>query len=125
MTHGITTTDHMFSVRAIPAKGFKANVREDTGAVLGIVSANYEVVDNRDAFRFLDALIGSDMHFETAGSLWGGRRVWVLARVVDEDLGKAARANRERTIGRVLDVFSGRGSAGDATGDSQRGSRGG
>jgi hypothetical protein len=75
--------------------------------------------------RFLDALIGSDMHFETAGSLWGGRRVWVLARVVDEDLGKAARANRERTIGRVLDVFSGRGSAGDATGDSQRGSRGG
>ena len=31
--------------------------------------------------RFLDALISSDMHFETAGSLWGGRRVWVLARL--------------------------------------------
>ncbi len=65
----------------IPAKGFKANVREDTGDVLGIVSDEYEVVDNRDAFRFLDALIGSKMHFETAGSLWGGRRVWVLARL--------------------------------------------
>jgi len=65
----------------IPAKGFKANVREDTGDVLGIVSDEYEVVDNRDAFRFLDALINSDMHFETAGSLWGGRRVWVLARL--------------------------------------------
>jgi phage/plasmid-like protein (TIGR03299 family) len=49
--------------------------------VLGIVSTDYEVVDNRDAFRFLDALIGSDMHFETAGSLWGGRRVWCLARL--------------------------------------------
>ena len=48
--------------------------------MLGIVSADYEVVENRDAFRFLDALIGSDLHFETAGSLWGGRRVWVLAR---------------------------------------------
>jgi hypothetical protein len=48
--------------------------------VLGIVSDEYEVVDNRDAFRFLDALIGSELHFETAGSLWGGRRVWVLAR---------------------------------------------
>jgi len=35
---------------------------------LGIVSDEYEVVDNRDAFRFLDALIGSDPHFETAGS---------------------------------------------------------
>ena len=38
-------------------------------------------MDNRDAFRFLDALIGSELHFETAGSLWGGRRVWVLGRL--------------------------------------------
>jgi phage/plasmid-like protein (TIGR03299 family) len=65
----------------IPARGFKANLREDTGEVLGIVSDEYEVVENVDAFRFLDALIGSEMHFETAGSLWGGRRVWVLARL--------------------------------------------
>jgi phage/plasmid-like protein (TIGR03299 family) len=49
--------------------------------VLGIVSDEYEVVDNRDAFLFLDALIGSELHFETAGSLRGGRRVWVLARL--------------------------------------------
>jgi len=65
----------------IPAKGFRANLREDTGEVLGIVSDEYEVVENRDAFRFLDALIGSELHFETAGSLWGGRRVWCLARL--------------------------------------------
>lgn len=65
----------------IPAKGFKANLREDSGEVLGIVSQEYEMVDNRDAFRFLDGLIGSELHFETAGSLWGGRRVWVLARL--------------------------------------------
>ena len=65
----------------IPAKGFKANLREDSGEVLGIVSDEYEVVDNRDSFRFLDALIGSDLYFETAGSLWGGRRVWCLARL--------------------------------------------
>jgi hypothetical protein len=65
----------------ITAKGFKSNVREDTDDVLGIVSDDYEVVENADAFRFLDALINADMHFETAGSLWGGRRVWVLARL--------------------------------------------
>jgi phage/plasmid-like protein (TIGR03299 family) len=136
MSHGITTEDHMFSVRRmpwhglgvvldayprsiddalenaglgwkvthgdvlvvktpewtddfgtthppelVPANGFKANLREDTGAVLGIVSDEYEVVENRAAFRFLDALIGSELCFETAGSLWGGRRVWVLARL--------------------------------------------
>jgi len=68
-------------VELIHADGFKANLREDTGTVLGVVSTDYEVVDNRDAFKFLDALIGSELYFETAGSLWGGRRVWVLARL--------------------------------------------
>jgi phage/plasmid-like protein (TIGR03299 family) len=136
MSHGITSSDHMFSVRSMPwhglgvvldeypasidealeraglawkvshgdvlvvrtpagtdqlggerpaeliaARGFKANIRADTGEVLGIVSDEYEVVDNRDAFRFLDALIGSELRFETAGGLWGGRRVWALARL--------------------------------------------
>ena len=37
----------------IPAKGFKANVREDTGEVLGIVSDEYEVVNNRVGYRRL------------------------------------------------------------------------
>jgi phage/plasmid-like protein (TIGR03299 family) len=63
------------------ATSHKATVRSDTGALLGIVGADYEPFDNRDAFRFLDGLIGSQLHFETAGSLWGGRRVWVLARL--------------------------------------------
>jgi phage/plasmid-like protein (TIGR03299 family) len=63
------------------AAGHKATLRSDTGELLGIVGADYEPLDNRDAFRFLDELIGSQLHFETAGSLWGGRRVWVLARL--------------------------------------------
>jgi phage/plasmid-like protein (TIGR03299 family) len=63
------------------ATGYKATLRSDTGDLLGIVGADYEPLDNRDAFRFLDELIGSQLHFETAGSLWGGRRVWVLARL--------------------------------------------
>ena len=60
---------------------YRANIREDTGALLGIVSEDYKVVSNREAFAFLDQLIGSELHFETAGSLHGGRRVWVLARL--------------------------------------------
>jgi phage/plasmid-like protein (TIGR03299 family) len=65
----------------VPARSHKATLRSDTGDLLGIVGADYEPLDNRDAFRFLDELIGSQLHFETAGSLWGGRRVWVLARL--------------------------------------------
>jgi len=59
--------------------GFYATVRQDTQEVLGVVGERYRIVQNREAFRFVDQLLGSAMHFETAGSLHGGRRVWVLA----------------------------------------------
>jgi phage/plasmid-like protein (TIGR03299 family) len=64
-----------------PVEGWFATVREDTGAVLGIVGERYRIVQNPEAFSFVDQLLGSAMHFETAGSLHGGRRVWVLARL--------------------------------------------
>jgi phage/plasmid-like protein (TIGR03299 family) len=64
-----------------PAVGFKANVREDTGELLGIVSDEYSIIDNRDAFRFLDSLINSDVCYETAGSINGGKRVFVTVRL--------------------------------------------
>lgn len=65
------------------APDYRANLRADDGAVLGIVSEDYKVVQNREAFEFLDALIGSDVTFETAGSLLNGKKVWVLARIPD------------------------------------------
>ena len=63
--------------------GLRGNVRVDTGALLGIVSDDYRVVQNTEAFQFLANLIGSELHFETAGSLWGGKAVWVLAELPD------------------------------------------
>jgi Domain of unknown function (DUF932) len=47
--------------------------------VLGIVGERYRIVQNEEAFEFVDQLLGSSLHFETAGGLDGGRRVWVLA----------------------------------------------
>ena len=49
--------------------GFHATVREDTDDVLGVVSDDYVVVQNRDCFAFLANLLGSELVFETAGSL--------------------------------------------------------
>lgn len=67
------------------APDHKANIRSDTGKVLGVVSPDYKVVSNRDAFAWLDALLGGgDVQFETAGSLFSGKRVWVLARIPGE-----------------------------------------
>lgn len=64
-----------------PIPGFKANVRDSDGSVLGIVTDRYKVVQNTEAFAFTDALLGEGVRYETAGSLQGGRRVWMLARL--------------------------------------------
>ncbi|MBI1338469.1 MAG: DUF932 domain-containing protein [Phycisphaera sp.] len=62
-----------------------ANVRTDTKAVLGVVGKGYHVFQNREAFDFMDAIVGDKLAmYETAGALKGGRRVWMLARIPSE-----------------------------------------
>ena len=66
--------------------GYKANVRSSDGRCLGIVSNRYKVVQNVDAFSFTDSLIGGDVRYETAGSLNGGRKIWLLARLPEAEI---------------------------------------
>lgn len=61
--------------------GFKANIRDKDNAVLGIVTDRYKIVQNTEAFDFTDALIGGDVHYETAGSLRNGKTIWLLAQL--------------------------------------------
>lgn len=61
--------------------GYRANVRDKDGKILGVVSDRYKVVQNTEAFAFTDELIGQGVRYETAGSLCGGRRVWLLAKM--------------------------------------------
>jgi len=67
---------------AVP--GYIANVRSDTREVLGIVSERYHVAQNKDVFKFADELIGNGeikCTYETAGSLFNGRRVFMLVNM--------------------------------------------
>jgi phage/plasmid-like protein (TIGR03299 family) len=67
-------------------KGTLANCRSDDGAVLGVVSDQYQVVQNVEAFRFLDELIDNhEMEYESAFSLQGGKKVVLLARLPKTD----------------------------------------
>lgn len=65
-------------------RGYRANVRDTDGQLLGVVSDRYRVVQNEDAFAFTDALLGEGVRYETAGSLQSGRRVWMLAKLPNE-----------------------------------------
>lgn len=66
--------------------GYKVNTRDSDGATLGIVSTRYTICQNEEAFAFTDELIGGEVHYETAGSLSGGRRVWLLAKMENTTL---------------------------------------
>ncbi|MCI8890182.1 MAG: DUF945 domain-containing protein [Eubacterium sp.] len=68
----------------IQVPGYKANVRDSDGQVLGVVTDRYRVVQNREAFAFTDALLGKGVRYETAGSLQKGKKVWMLARLPKE-----------------------------------------
>ena len=65
----------------ISLPGYRANVRSTDDAVLGVVTDKYKVIQNREAFAFTDELLGEGVRYETAGSLQGGKRVWLLARM--------------------------------------------
>lgn len=63
-----------------------ATVRTDTGDILGVVGNRYQIVQNREAFEFLDSLLQDGLiKYESAGALRGGRIVWLLARMPSVD----------------------------------------
>jgi len=61
--------------------GYKANTRSSDNKVMGIVSSKYTIVQNAEAFEFTDALIGEGITYETAGSLHGGKKIWLLGKM--------------------------------------------
>lgn len=61
----------------------KITYRDSDNMVLGVgMSDNYTIIQNDEAFAFTDELIGTgEVRYETAGSLYNGRKVWMLARM--------------------------------------------
>lgn len=69
-------------VRRLPVPRLVANVRSDTGRVLGVVGEGYEPLQNRAAFAFCDAVTDSgEAHWLGAGETRGGSRVHALMRL--------------------------------------------
>jgi len=57
--------------------------RDDNNKFVGSVGDRYVPIQNRDCFDFVDTLLGVETgaHYETAGALGNGYKIWTLARI--------------------------------------------
>ncbi len=73
----------------IAVESHVANVRGDTGEVLGVVGSGYSVVQNRDLVPLIyDAAGAEGVTIESAGSLRAGRDVFFLAHLDTFNIGE-------------------------------------
>src|SRR2546422_2290614 len=55
---------------------------DDPRRILGVVGAEYEPLQNWEAFGFFDGIVGrAAAIYETAGVIDDGRRIWLLAKL--------------------------------------------
>lgn len=68
--------------------------RSDTGGFLGMVSKQYKAVQPREVLEFFRKLTENEgFEMETAGALFGGKRLWALAKI-----GKAFKLAKEDEV---------------------------
>lgn len=79
-TNGIEMIDSELEV-----PNYFANIRTDNNTVLGVVGKDYQIVQNREAFSFFDAIVGggNGILYETAGALGNGERIFITAKLPD------------------------------------------
>jgi phage/plasmid-like protein (TIGR03299 family) len=69
-----------------PIAGWKTITRSDTGAVLSISKDSYTVIDHGEMGEIIEAVLAqTNVRWETAGVLDGGKAVWCLA-LLDEPI---------------------------------------
>ncbi len=90
----------------IQLPGHFAHLRRDTNDVLGIVTDGYKPFENADLARLADGLVdeGHQVSVETCGSLYGGRRVYVLVK-----LPKTIKASRADVLEQYILISNGHG----------------
>ncbi|KGI79365.1 hypothetical protein IL38_24005 [Actinopolyspora erythraea] len=73
----------IYDYREVP--GYKYVVRSDNGAILDSANSSYELITHADMGEIIEAILdNAEVKYETAGSLYGGRKVWALARLGQE-----------------------------------------
>jgi phage/plasmid-like protein (TIGR03299 family) len=71
--------------RFVAIEDKRAIVRADTGEVFTIMGKGYQPVQNTNSFGLLDEVVAQGgAVYHTAGSLFNGRKIWILAKLPDD-----------------------------------------
>ena len=71
----------VFDGLGYPIEGYRNNYKSDSRQCLGIVSDKYKICQNRDAFAFIDGLIGPDAQYANAGACKDYRVNWIQVKL--------------------------------------------
>lgn len=69
-----------------PYERFRANIRESDDKLLGIVTDRYQIVQNWDAFDFVDNLVSEGFKFDKAGQFRDGRSIWIMGSLPETQI---------------------------------------
>lgn len=70
-------------------------VRTDNDRHLGVVGKIYTPFQNTDVFDFMDSIVGEKQAiYDTAGSLFGGKKIWLLAKLPQDMIVKKENVER-------------------------------
>lgn len=70
----------------VPYDNYKANVRATDDKLLGIVTDRYHIVQNYDAFAFVDNLVDEGFEFDRAGQFRDGKSIWVMGTLPETQI---------------------------------------
>jgi phage/plasmid-like protein (TIGR03299 family) len=80
----LTPAKYRFKDKVLTLKDRFVALRTDTGDAFDTVGTAYKPLQNADAFSFLNSLLDDgEAKISTAGSLWGGKRVFIGAKLSD------------------------------------------
>ena len=69
---------NIFDDKGNPYESYRANVRTTDDKLLGIVTNKYSIVQNWDAFEFVDGLVDEGFKLDRAGQFREGKSIWVM-----------------------------------------------